>query len=115
DEKIAQKQLAQGKKVAAPEGFGESPEVKAQLDKLYRAVYGRAADRFEKVAFVNYLEEQKKKLVKSTDDDTDADNSAALSNDKKADKAEKAKAGRAAAFVNLVHAVANSNEFSYRF
>jgi hypothetical protein len=113
-EKVTQEQLAQGKKVAAPEGYGVPVEVYAQADKLYKALYGRSADRFERVALVEYLDKRQEKLAKaqSPDEDTgDASVTAAVGGA----KAQKLNPARAAAFVDLVHAVANSNEFSYRF
>jgi hypothetical protein len=115
-EKVTQEQLAQGKKVAAPEGYGVPVEVYAQADRLYKALYGRSADRFERVALVEYLDKRQEKLAKaqSPDEDTgDASVTAAVGG-AKAQK-QKLNPARAAAFVDLVHAVANSNEFSYRF
>ena len=114
-EKLAQAQLAQGKKIAAPEGYELTPQVNAQLDKLFKAMYGRPADRYERVALVDYLDRQQEKLAKSPagdDDNTDTAARAAAKADPKGDKLDP---GRAAAFVDLVHAVANSNEFTYRF
>ncbi|MFZ6656477.1 DUF1549 and DUF1553 domain-containing protein [Undibacterium sp. TJN19] len=111
-EKIAKKQLADGKKVGVPEGFGESPELRNNIDKLYKTAYGRSADRFEKIAFLEFLEKQKQAKPKSAQSEDDAD-----SNSPQAakDDAQKLNKARAAAFLSLVHAAANSNEFSYRF
>jgi hypothetical protein len=122
-EKLTQAQLAQGKKVAAPLGYNLTPQVSVQLDKLYEALYGRQADRFERVALVDYLDRQQEKLAKSQGDE-DADGGAAIVGgahagpraDSKGDhKTQRLSPARAAAFVDLVHAVANSNEFIYRF
>jgi hypothetical protein len=116
-EKVAQKQIAKGKKVATPEGFGEKPELKAELDALYKTEFGRSADRYEKAQFVAYLETQKKKHAKPDDEDADSDGASPASDSSKdsVKEAQDPKAARAAAFVSLVHAVANSNEFNYRF
>lgn len=123
-EALTRQQLVQGKPLNAPEGYGVSPVLTAQIDQLYKTVYGRSADRYEKAVFVQTLAKQQEKL-KSTaagGDDEDDDAKAA---DAKAGKGAKAGTGRkatpelnparAAAFVDLVHAVANSNEFTYRF
>jgi hypothetical protein len=116
-EKITEEQLAQGKKVAAPEGYGVPAEANAQVDKLYKALYGRPADRFERVALVEYLDKRQEKLAKSQSqsaDDDPADAAATVAGSAKGQK-QSVSPARAAAFVDLVHAVANSNEFSYRF
>ena len=124
-EKITHEQLAQGKKVAAPEGYAVPVEVNAQVDKIYQALYGRPADRYERVALVQYLDKRREKFAEAVDDHVAgeaagagaAEASAALLADSEKVKKEKEKLNpaRAAAFVDLVHAVANSNEFSYRF
>ncbi len=112
-EKLTRAQLAQGKPVAAPEGYDLTPQVSKQLDKLYQALYGRPADRYERVALVDYLDQQQRKLAQSADEDT-ADG-AGPAGTRGNGKAQKLDPARAAAFVDLVHAVANSNEFIYRF
>ncbi len=116
-QKTLQKQLASGKKVVAPAGYRESPEVVANLEGLYRSLYGRTPDKFERAALVSYLDskQDKPKKVADSDDGGDAiatDDGAAPATARKNDLAKDA---RAAAFVDLVHAVANSNEFIYRF
>jgi hypothetical protein len=101
--------------------------VNAQVDKIYQTLYGRPADRYERVALVQYLDKRQEKFAKAgvVDDDIAGvaagagaaqANAASLADSEKVKK-EKAKLNpaRAAAFVDLVHAVANSNEFSYRF
>jgi hypothetical protein len=112
-EKITEKQLAQGSKIAVPEGYGISPALYSQVDKLYRSAYGRPADRFERAALIEYLSVQQQKQATASADDDDAAGKSASLFDEKATK--KLSPARAAAFVDLVHAVANSNEFSYRF
>jgi len=112
-QKLTGAQLAQGKKIAAPEGYGLTPRVSAQLDKLYRTLYGRPADRYERVALFDYLGGQQEKLAKSAaDDDVGGNESASQGGNEGKSQLDPA---RAAAFVDLVHAVANSNEFTYRF
>jgi hypothetical protein len=112
-EKITEKQLAQGNKIAVPEGYGISPALYSQVDKLYQSAYGRPADRFERAALIEYLSVQQQKQATSSADDDDAAGKSASLFDAKTTK--KLSPARAAAFVDLVHAVANSNEFSYRF
>jgi hypothetical protein len=115
-EKVTQEQLVQGKKIATPEGYGVPVEVYAQADKLYKALYGRPADRFERVALVEYLDKRQEKLAKASADDDAGEATAVVADSAKAQKAKQTlNPARAAAFVDLVHAVANSNEFSYRF
>jgi hypothetical protein len=112
-EKTTKKQLAQGKKVAVPEGYGVSPAVYAQVDKLYASLYGRPADRFERASLVDYVVKRQEKLAAAGDDESgEGDGDAAAA---KANPADKLNPARAAAFVDLAHALANSNEFSYRF
>jgi len=120
-EALTRQQLVQGRKLNAPEGYGVSPVLTAQIDQLYKTVYGRSADRYEKAVFVQTLAKQQEKL-KSGDAGGDDDEDDAKGSDAKAGKAAKGRKAepalnpaRAAAFVDLVHAVANSNEFTYRF
>jgi hypothetical protein len=121
-ETLTRQQLAEGKKVNVPEGFGISAQEDAEIDRLYRTVYGRPADRFEKAAFVEFLDKQQEKLARSTalgDEALDAPGGGAnrVNADLKLrhDVTQQPGAARAAAFVDLVHALANSNEFIYRF
>jgi hypothetical protein len=113
-EAVTRKQLADGKKLNTPDGWGIKPELTGQIDKFYKTVYGRTPDRFEKASFVQYLDKQQEKLAKAKSaGGDDEDDSAAAAGGKKADS--KLNTARAAAFVDLVHAVANSSEFLYRF
>ncbi len=113
-ETIVAKQLAQGNKVGTPEGYGIAPAVNSQVDKLFQSAYGRPADRFERAALIEYLGAQQQKLAASSAEaDGDSKSAAVTLLDEK--QAQKLSPARAAAFVDLVHAVANSNEFSYRF
>jgi hypothetical protein len=99
-QKLLLAQAAEGKPIVQPEGFGENPRVNQEVDRLYQALYGRSPDRYEKVALVSFVAKQSKPAAASP-------TQAAPSVD--------ADAARAAAFVDLAHALANSNEFSYRF
>lgn len=110
-EKVLAAQAAAGKPIVAPDGYGRDSKVGVELDQLYRALYGRDADHYEKVALVSYIDKQQK---------ADATRAAGATQqpDVKTDAAATPvdpQAARAAAFVDLAHALANSNEFSYRF
>jgi hypothetical protein len=113
-EALTRKQLGAGKKLNKPEGYGVSAETTAEIDKLYKLTVGRPADRFEKAAFVQLIEKQQDRLAQSQPGDEEEDEAASGAQaGKKA--AAKTNAARAAAFVDLVHALANANEFAYRF
>jgi hypothetical protein len=120
-EKLASDQLKAGKATALPEGYRETQPVKSDLEDLYKSLYGRTPDRFEKAALLSFLDAQQRKAAKAQQADDDSDDKP--NNDKAADKAapippsptDKRNSARATAFVDLVHAVANSNEFTYRF
>ncbi|HEV2200070.1 MAG TPA: DUF1549 and DUF1553 domain-containing protein [Bryobacteraceae bacterium] len=81
----------------------------AGLDRLFQLLYGRSPDAWEKDTLQTFLSTQEKTIAEQ----------------KAAGKPIAAPAGftetqewsatRAAAFVDLVHAMANSNEFTYRF
>lgn len=111
-ETVVRKQLEDdknpGKKVNLPDGYGVKPEVYGSIDTFYQKVYGRSADRFEKASFLKYLDEQQERRAKARPGDDD-DGTVAAKADAKLNPA------RAAAFVDLVHALANANEFNYRF
>ena len=100
-EKLLAAQLAEGKKIVAPDGYGENPQVGVELDQLYQTLYGRSADRYEKAALVSFVQKQQKPAAKAAPEAPQAEVDP--------------QAARAAAFVDLAHALANSNEFSYRF
>jgi hypothetical protein len=110
-EALLSKQASGGKKLNVPEGWGVKPELASQIDKFYKTVYGRTPDRFEKAAFVQYLDKQQEKAAKARAAGADDEDDAA--GGKKGESRQDA--ARAAAFLDLVHAVANSNEFLYRF
>lgn len=102
-EPVLAAQLAAGKAIAAPDGFGRDPQVGAEAAKLYRAVNGREPDYYEKASLISFIEKQKSEPA----------NSAAATG--AVPQPAGPHAARAAAFVDLAHALANSNEFSYRF
>jgi hypothetical protein len=131
---IEQKQLAAGKKVNLPDGFGVAPTLNAEVERLYKVAYGRAPDRFEQAALVEFIDKQKAKETRwatapnpnydpvalaaaaaaanaaanaPPPDDAAAGDGGTAKNDPEA--------AHAAAFVDLVHALANANDFLYRF
>jgi hypothetical protein len=128
------KQLAIGKKVNLPEGYGVAPGLESQVGKLYKVAYGREPDRFEQAALVEFIEKQKQKETRwatapnpnydpvalaaaaavanaaanaPPPDEGASGDADALKNDPEA--------AHAAAFVDLVHALSNANDFLYRF
>lgn len=109
---VVEGQLAQNKKVALPEGFGVPASVYARVDKLYASLYGRPADRFERAALVEYLNNEEQKTEAPAGEEYGY---VPGLTPKKAAGPSKRELARAAAFVDLTHALANSNEFSYRF
>jgi hypothetical protein len=110
-EQLLAAQVAEGKPIVAPEGFGENPQVGVNVDELYRTLYGRSPDRYEKAALISFIEKQPKAGAAASSATVTAASATATTG-----PAPKASADpRAAAFVDLAHALANSNEFSYRF
>ena len=134
-EKVEAKQLAAGKKVNLPDGYGVAASLNAQVAKLYEVAYGRAPDRFEQAALVDFIDKQKLKETRwATAPNPNYDPvalaaAAAAANaaanappptDDAAGGADDAikndpQAAHAAAFVDLVHALSNANDFLYRF
>jgi hypothetical protein len=106
-QKLLAAQLASGKSIVAPDGYGEKPEVSVEVARLFKAVNGREPDRYEKASLISFVEKQQKP-------DPARSGSTAKAEAKPAPVADP-QAARAAAFVDLAHALANSNEFSYRF
>jgi hypothetical protein len=119
-EAVIRKQLASDKarKPRLPEGYGVKPEVTAQIDAFYKKVFNRAPDRFEQASFVQHLDKQQEQAAKAkpAGGDDEDDTSTAAAGAKKGGKGEPAlNPARATAFVDMVHALANSNQFNYRF
>ncbi len=108
-EKVVANQIATGKKVVAPIGARDTGAVKEKVEGLFKTLYGRAPDKFERATLLSYLDTQQAKAAKAASDD-EGEGSGAAS----AGSAAKANPARSAAFVELVHAVVNSNEFLYR-
>jgi hypothetical protein len=85
-----------------------------QIDRLFEVLFARKPNHEEKVALTAFLNEQEKRVLNKTGEAGKTGNftvavptgvkDGAVSNPL-----------RAAAFVDLVHTVANSNEFAYRF
>ena len=82
----------------------------AQLDKLYQILFARSATDTEKNLLQKFLNEHEKTVRDKTSEGKFAVSiPTGLKGEQKIDPI------RAAAFVDLVHTVANSNEFIYRF
>ena len=82
----------------------------AQLDRLYEILFSRKASASEKETLEKFLNSHEKVVREKTSEGKFAVSiPTGLKEDKKLDPI------RAAAFVDLVHTVANSNEFIYRF
>ncbi|MBT9499306.1 MAG: DUF1553 domain-containing protein [Zoogloea sp.] len=105
-EKLVGTQLASGKKAVAPIGAKDAGAVKEKVEGLFKTLYGRTPDKFERATLLSYLDTQQARTAKAVSDDEGAGASAG--------SAAKANPARSAAFVELVHAVVNSNEFLYR-
>ncbi|WP_295686118.1 DUF1549 and DUF1553 domain-containing protein [uncultured Nevskia sp.] len=82
----------------------------AQLDGLYEIVYARKPDKQEKATLLAFLDSQEKVLKQQA-----ANGTFAINVPTGLEKAGPLDPIRAAAFVDLTHAVVNSNEFTYRF
>jgi hypothetical protein len=87
---------------------GKSEE--AQLDRLYQILFSRKPDSSEKSALKTFLKNETKVIqAKTWTNKFEVAVPTGLSATAKRDPV------KAAAFVDLVHTVANSNEFAYRF
>jgi hypothetical protein len=109
----------------------------ARLDRLYQLLFARNPDAEEKSTLLGFLDSQEKVIREkpvtsekaasekaANDKASDGKQAAALPVEVKAQatvraeatvKAEATMSPREAAFVDLVHTVANSNDFAYRF
>jgi hypothetical protein len=97
-------------RVISEAGGDESKE----LDRLYEILFARKPDRTERATLLAFLGSQEKVIgAKATDNDDGKLLIAEPVGLKKA--AQPVDPIRASAFVDLVHTVANSNDFSYRF
>lgn len=82
----------------------------AQLDRLYQILYARTPDKLEKNTLLAFLDDQEKILKEQAlTGKLTVNVPNGLKDTKNIDPI------RVSAFVDLVHAVTNSNEFTYRF
>lgn len=85
---------------------------RAQLDKLYEILFARKPDKAERATLAAFLNNHER-TIQSKLKDSDGKLALAVPVGLKVDQP--LNPVRASAFVDLVHTVANSNEFSYRF
>ncbi len=86
----------------------------AQLDRLYQILFSRLPTKAEKAALKDFLDQEEKTVLgKRTEGRTDGRFEVAVPTG--LGQGQSLHPIRAAAFVDLVHAVANSNDFAYRF
>lgn len=86
----------------------------AQIDRLYEVLFARKPNKDEKVALQAFLTQQEKVVANKVADAAKTGTfSVAVPTGVKQGQA--VNPIRAAAFVDLVHTVANSNDFAYRF
>ncbi|MES1195903.1 MAG: DUF1553 domain-containing protein, partial [Steroidobacter sp.] len=81
-----------------------------QLDRLYEILFAREPDKQERAALIAFLGEHEKVIKEKA-----ADGKLALALPIGVKDVQSLDPIRASAFVDLVHTVANSNDFSYRF
>ncbi|HWV15533.1 MAG TPA: DUF1549 and DUF1553 domain-containing protein [Cellvibrio sp.] len=82
----------------------------AQLDRLYQILFSRKPDRTEKAALKDFLKKEEKAIqAKAWTDKYEIAVPTGLEDTQRLDPI------KSAAFVDLVHAVSNSNDFAYRF
>jgi hypothetical protein len=82
----------------------------AQLNKLYEILFAREPSKAEKVALKTFLNKQEKIIQQNA-----ADGKFQIATPIGLKASQQLDPVRAAAFVDLVHTVANSNDFAYRF
>lgn len=106
------------KKQHLPEGWGVDPKIAKQIDGFYKAAYQRAPDRYERNALLAHLDSQaaKRKTTAAGEAPDDGGGLVAAAAAVSATGPLKGPSkARAAAFVDLVHTLVNTNEFTYRF
>jgi hypothetical protein len=81
----------------------------AQLTRLYEILFSRAPNKSEKAALKDFLDKEEK-IIQAKNADGKFEIAVPVGA-----KEKRVNPIRAAAFVDLVHAVANSNDFAYRF
>lgn len=117
-EKLQADQLASVKKTHLPDGWGVDPKLARQIDGFYKAAYQREPDRYERQALLAHLDAQAAKRKSSTAGESPDDGggvAAAAGAVSAASPVRGPSKARAAAFVDLVHTLVNTNEFTYRF
>jgi hypothetical protein len=82
----------------------------AQLNKLYQTLFARVPNTIEKAALKDFLNKQERLIQ-----DKAGDGKFAVAIPTGLKENQRINPVRAAAFVDLVHSVANSNDFAYRF
>ena len=82
----------------------------ARIDRLYQILFARSPDDFERQVLKKFLDEHEKLIASRATEDGKF--SIAVPTGKDLTTTDPI---RASAFVDLVHTVANSNEFIYRF
>ncbi len=87
---------------------GNKPD--KQLDRLYEILFARQPDKQERATLIAFLGEHEKVIKEKA-----TDGKLALALPIGVKDAQSLDPVRASAFVDLVHTVANSNDFSYRF
>lgn len=87
----------------------------AQFDRLYEVLFARRPSKAEKAALTAFLARQEKVINQKVAESSEAGRFSVAVPRGLAAQAAALNPIRAAAFVDLVHAVANSNEFAYRF
>ncbi|MFT4045850.1 MAG: DUF1549 and DUF1553 domain-containing protein [Solimonas sp.] len=86
------------------------PKESAQLDRLYEILFARKPDKQEKAALVAFIDSHQQTIKAKA-----ADGKLEIALPTGVTVAQAGDPIRASAFVDLVHTVANSNNFTYRF
>jgi len=82
----------------------------AQLNRLYEILFARAPNKSEKTALKDFLDKEEKIILAKN-----AEGKFEIAVPSGLTEKQQVNPVRAAAFVDLVHAVSNSNDFAYRF
>ncbi|RFP09513.1 MULTISPECIES: DUF1549 and DUF1553 domain-containing protein [unclassified Duganella] len=82
----------------------------AQLNRLYEILFARAPNKSEKAALKDFLDKEEKIILAKN-----AEGKFEIAVPSGLNEKQQVNPVRAAAFVDLVHAVSNSNDFAYRF
>ena len=87
----------------------------AQIDRLYEVLFARKPNKEEKVALQAFLTQQEKVVASKAASEGAKAGTFAVAVPTGLKSGQSLNPIRAAAFVDLVHTVANSNDFAYRF